>query len=744
MPSVRRCVHTGFVLTTPGEHTAECVLGSASCEQPAAASVTGTGGQCPALPAGACQPPVERAIAMSLATWSGCGRHTTRSPRPCAVEHQHGVLCTMYLPADSIWVVCRCVRNPEIHLDMLAVSHTSAVVCANDGSAWKLQPYPATWVRVHPPSALLAPDGSRGAAAVAAACGYDHVVLLLDDGSMLTQGDDTFGATGRQPLVHSSSLMLPLLLERAVVQVACGHQHTLALTADGAVMTCGRNNCGQLGCGMPISDTASRADMQLIPLLPAVDGILHAAHVAAGSFTSLIATTCGQVLGWGHYTITPHSDVRVGVCAHLPKLVSMGPELDKQHVVLVSAGYMHAAAVTSSGKVWTWGDNTKGQLGHSKGLVPRSSTDYPPRPLCVQDASLAGHRINQVRVVSCGHWHTMAVAVNGSLWAWGQNVWAQCGTSLMLQCPKEAHACSAVDCCACVPRSIGQVPLLRSYVTCASSYAGSAAVDSKGHLLVCGRLFCNAAQTSRMLSLVGALHVMPPGSRTRCLLHDRWTEDDARFAVPLAQVRARYDMRNVHVNSLSMDLASESRFSIELFNGAHAGLFCGLPLKKSIAVLMGSHERWGAPRPAPSVPTHRRAAVSHLRGDPPSTLPAVGTEAAYAMGPSKYCKLKYGTKARACAALWSKLQNRGWLTQHGRKPDTLKEWGEAERWLWEQGSLLAVLNQDMLQRIVSMAAWTPRAEVQAGTLRLLGCDAELPTTRTVPQEQQHSDGGIGR
>ena len=146
------------------------VLPPANSQRPAASATgTGTGGQCPALPAGACQPPVERAIAMSLATWSGCGRHTTRSPRPCAVEHQHGVLCTMYLPADSIWVVCRCVRNPEIHLDMLAVSQNSAVVCANDGSAWKLQPYPATWVRVHPPSALFAPDGSRGAAAVAAA-----------------------------------------------------------------------------------------------------------------------------------------------------------------------------------------------------------------------------------------------------------------------------------------------------------------------------------------------------------------------------------------------------------------------------------------------------------------------------------------------------------------------------------------------------------------------------------------------
>ena len=67
------------------------------------------------------------------------------------------------------------------------------------------------------------------------------------------------------------------------------------------------------------------------------------------------------------------------------------------------------------------------------------------------------------------------------------------------------------------------------------------------------------------------LRVVPPGNRTRCLLHDRWTEDDARFAVPLAQVRARYDMRNVHVNSLSMDLASESRFSIQLFNGAEYG-----------------------------------------------------------------------------------------------------------------------------------------------------------------------------
>ena len=33
------------------------------------------------------------------------------------------------------------------------------------------------------------------------------------------------------------------------------------------------------------------------------------------------------------------------------------------------AGHLHSAALTEAGEVWTWGDNTLGQLGVGGGLT---------------------------------------------------------------------------------------------------------------------------------------------------------------------------------------------------------------------------------------------------------------------------------------------------------------------------------------------------------------------------------------
>ena len=79
----------------------------------------------------------------------------------------------------------------------------------------------------------------------------------------------------------------------------------------------------------------------------------------------------------------------------------------------VSAGDMHTAAIKTDGSLWTWGENSAGQLGVG---------DTAPRNLPVRVESELGWA-----VVSAGIFHTAAIREDGSLWAWGRNDNGQLG-----------------------------------------------------------------------------------------------------------------------------------------------------------------------------------------------------------------------------------------------------------------------------------------------------------------------------
>lgn len=80
----------------------------------------------------------------------------------------------------------------------------------------------------------------------------------------------------------------------------------------------------------------------------------------------------------------------------------------------VSAGFYHAVALKSDGTIWVWGDNTRDQLGDGSASFAR------PAPVRLgTDADWAA--------VAAGDFHTLALKKDGSLWAWGDNSSGQVG-----------------------------------------------------------------------------------------------------------------------------------------------------------------------------------------------------------------------------------------------------------------------------------------------------------------------------
>ena len=98
--------------------------------------------------------------------------------------------------------------------------------------------------------------------------------------------------------------------------------------------------------------------------------------------------------------------------SNVPVNVTMPPGVSFSQV---SAGYAFTLALASDGSVWAWGWNAYGQLGNGSAA---SSTTPTPVQMPVGVVFTA---------VSAGWFHTLALAPNGKVWAWGDNGYGQLG-----------------------------------------------------------------------------------------------------------------------------------------------------------------------------------------------------------------------------------------------------------------------------------------------------------------------------
>jgi alpha-tubulin suppressor-like RCC1 family protein len=89
----------------------------------------------------------------------------------------------------------------------------------------------------------------------------------------------------------------------------------------------------------------------------------------------------------------------------------------------VAVGEGHYLALTSDGRVWTWGDNATGQLGD--GTTTGRDTPAAVPGLSGIVAIAAGGAGNLAGGMSLGH--SLALKSDGTLWVWGSNAAGQLG-----------------------------------------------------------------------------------------------------------------------------------------------------------------------------------------------------------------------------------------------------------------------------------------------------------------------------
>jgi alpha-tubulin suppressor-like RCC1 family protein len=196
--------------------------------------------------------------------------------------------------------------------------------------------------------------------------------------------------------------------------IAGGGRHSLIVDPFGYVYAWGGGTSGQLG-----NQTNSDSN---VPVPVWTSSIPLVSSVAAGGFHSVARGTDGTVWSWGSNTSGGLGNSNYPGGTNVPVQVQgANGSGNLTGIASITAGDYNFSAATkvADGSVWTWGDNTMGQLGNN-------STSNSLTPVQVKGPAAVGFLTGIVQV-SAGSQHITALKGDGTVWSWGVNSFGELG-----------------------------------------------------------------------------------------------------------------------------------------------------------------------------------------------------------------------------------------------------------------------------------------------------------------------------
>jgi alpha-tubulin suppressor-like RCC1 family protein len=233
-------------------------------------------------------------------------------------------------------------------------------------------------------------------------CQISYVAGVKTDGSLWTWGDNTCGQVGDASTTSRSS---PVTISGGGTtwsRVSSGTCGSAAIKTDGTLWVWGRNNSGEVGDGT--------TDNRSSPVTVSGGGTTWC-YVSSGNvFVSAIKTD-GSLWTWGDNTFGQLGNETITLRSSPGTTAGGGTDWS-----LVESGNTFTIGLKTDGSIWTWGDNTCGVLGDGT-IISRSSP-----------GTTAGAGVDWICI---GAWNPKQVAAaikdDGTLWTWGDNTTGELG-----------------------------------------------------------------------------------------------------------------------------------------------------------------------------------------------------------------------------------------------------------------------------------------------------------------------------
>lgn len=227
--------------------------------------------------------------------------------------------------------------------------------------------------------------------------GY-FTLALNSDQTLWAWGANLSGEYGNGTL-NSSTTPVQIGTDTNWKAIATGSSHSLALKTNGTLWAWGQNADGRLGDGTFTN--------QLVPKQIGNSTDWISIYTTTNSNFAIKAN--GSLWFWGQNNSGQSGLGFVSACVLLPTQV--GTDTDWKTIGAMSS---HTLALKNNSTLWSWGNNTEGQLGNDFFL---GSYLFPIQ---------IGTDTNW-KNVSAGSNYSMALKIDGSLYVWGGNDDGQLG-----------------------------------------------------------------------------------------------------------------------------------------------------------------------------------------------------------------------------------------------------------------------------------------------------------------------------
>eukprot|EP01117_Protostelium_nocturnum_P010272 TRINITY_DN3692_c0_g1_i1.p1 TRINITY_DN3692_c0_g1~~TRINITY_DN3692_c0_g1_i1.p1 ORF type:complete len:435 (+),score=125.33 TRINITY_DN3692_c0_g1_i1:143-1306(+) len=187
-----------------------------------------------------------------------------------------------------------------------------------------------------------------------------------------------------------------------IAQVSAGRNHAIALEEGGRLYSFGYNPFGQ--CGTPNGPLLR--ELQLIEF-PGIETIVQC---SAGDAFSLALSSEGRVFSFGKNDLGQLGSNIEGIASE-PTLVEFPADVK---ITKIACGMGHSLAIDDKGELHSWGWNGYGQLG-------MGDTENRRLPHKV------GELKKKVKSIACGGWHSACLTEDGEAYTWGWGEFGQLG-----------------------------------------------------------------------------------------------------------------------------------------------------------------------------------------------------------------------------------------------------------------------------------------------------------------------------